>query len=224
MSARGASAAVQAEWAKAANQLAHLLELRLDAADGGTLYRTDSYRTISWGGNSYLALGDFLGFSGLTESAEQRITDVTVTFSGVDQTWLSIVQLKQLLDRRLLIYKVFFNTATEAVIVDPVSIHDGRISEYSVQEEASGKCEVTLHSQDQFADFQRLSGRHTNPNDQNIWFPADRGFDLTAQNAYQRRQLIWGRPGVFTQAGDAPPAPPGYGGGWDQPGSVISGD
>jgi hypothetical protein len=50
---RGASAAVQAEWAKAQNAPAHLVELQFDVADGGTVYVTDSYRTISYGGNSY---------------------------------------------------------------------------------------------------------------------------------------------------------------------------
>jgi hypothetical protein len=39
--------AVQAEWAKSQNAPCHLVELQFDAADGGTVYITDSYRTIT---------------------------------------------------------------------------------------------------------------------------------------------------------------------------------
>jgi hypothetical protein len=79
---RGATAAVQAEWAKSANEPAHLVELRFDAGDGGTIYLTDSYRSVTWNGNTYLASGDVLGFSGLQESAEMRVAEVMVQLSA----------------------------------------------------------------------------------------------------------------------------------------------
>lgn len=193
MANRGASASVQTEWAKAANEPAHLFEVRLDAADGGTQYMTDSYRSVLWNGNTYGGFGHALGFSGLVETAEVRITDASLQISGVDQTWISILLSKQYIDRRLLIYKLFFNQATELLIVDPVNIHDGRLDEPRVDEDpASGKCVVTFKSRDQFADFERLSGRHTNPNDQNLWFPNDRAFDMNAQLAGHRYDAVWG--------------------------------
>jgi len=193
MANRAATAAVQAEWAKAANEPAHLYEVRLDAGDGGSVYMTDSYRQVLWNGNTYGALGHALAFSGLTESAELRIADATLQLSGIDQSWISIILSKQYVDRRLLIWKLFFDQATEALMVDPVAIHDGRMDEPTVNEDpANGKCTVTIKSRDQFADFERLSGRHTNPIDQNLWFPNDRAFDLVAQNAGAQISLLWG--------------------------------
>jgi hypothetical protein len=190
---RGASAAVQAEWAKAANEPALLLEARFDAADGGTVYLTDSYRAVVWGGNTYAAGGHMLGFTGLTESAELRITDVTVELSGVDQTWVSIILAKQYLDRRLLIYKMFFDQASGALMVDPFAIHDGRMDEPRSDEDPQpGKHTISVKSRDQFADFERRNGRHTNPNDQRALFPGDGCFDLVAQLAGQQVQLVWG--------------------------------
>lgn len=192
MTARGASVAVQAEWAAAANAPAHLIELRLDAGDGGTVYVTDSYRSIVWGGNTYTALGHLLGFGGLAESAEVRVADISVSLSGVDQTLIATVLAADYLDRQFLIYQFFLDTS-DAVIASPVLIHDGRIAEAAVDEDGdSGKCVVSLKSRDSFADFERLNGRHTNPNEQKYHFPNDASFDLLAQLAGQNRQLIWG--------------------------------
>lgn len=193
MAGRGASAAVQTEWAKAANEPAHLVEVRFDVADGGTQRLTDSWRNVDWGGNTYFALGHMLGFDGLVESADLRVTDLTLTLSGVDQAWIANILGKQYIDRRLLIYQMFFNQSTEQLIVDPVAIHDGRLDEPSINEDpANGSCLVLVKSRDVFSDFERLSGRHTNPNDQNLFFPNDRAFDMNAQLVGQRTQLMWG--------------------------------
>jgi hypothetical protein len=54
----------------------------------------------------------------------------------------------------------------------------------------AGKCVVQVASRDQFADFEKLSGRHTNPHDQNIWFPTDRAFDKLAQ--LNSQAFTWG--------------------------------
>jgi hypothetical protein len=206
---RGASAAVQAEWAKAQNAPAHLVELQFDVADGGTVYVTDSYRTISYGGNNYTALGALLDFAGVSESVELRIADAVLTLQGVDQTYIAAILQRQYLYRRLLVYKAFMGTA-DVLIVDPFAIHDGRLDEPKIDEDPdSGKCIVQLRSHDQFADFERVAGRHTNPNDQALWFPNDRAFDQIAALAAQQQKFTWGRsmpqgpsvpfPGMFDQ-------------------------
>ena len=193
MSGRGASVAVLAELALQANQPAHLFELRFDATDGGTLYFTDSYRAITWNNQIYSAGGHLISFSGLTESAELRIADVKGQLSGVDQTMIAQILLKQYLDRRLLIYKAFFDEATQAIKVDPFPIHDGRMDEPTIDEDpGTGKSIVQITSHDQFADFERRAGRHTNPADQNLHFPNDRCFDLMAQNAGSQVVTVWG--------------------------------
>lgn len=192
---RGSSAAVQAEWAKTQNEPAHLVEVRFDAADGGSVYLTDSWRNVVYNGNTYAALGHMLGFEGLVESVDLRITDLTLRLSGVDQTWISIVLSKQYIDRRLLLYQMFFDQTTEQLIVSPVVIHDGRMDEPTIDEDpATGKCVVQIKARDQFADFERLSGRHTNPNDQNLLFPNDRAFDMNARLVGRRFELMWGAP------------------------------
>jgi hypothetical protein len=74
----------------------------------------------------------------------------------------------------------------------------------------SGKSLVQLRSHDQFADFERTTGRHTNPNDQALWFPNDRAFDQIAQLASQQQRFTWGRslplglPGIPMVPGGTP--------------------
>lgn len=199
MSGRGASAAVLAEWAKSANAPAHLCEARLDAGDGGSIYMTDSYRAVSYnngtGSHTYAAGGHMLGFAGLNESAELRVREVQVSLSGVDQTWIATVLSKQYFKRPLLIHQMFWDQSTETLMVSPVLIHNGLMEEPRIDDDpVSGKCVVTIVSRDQFGDFQRLAGRHTNSFDQKIWFPADPSFDLFAQLAVSQRQFHWGTP------------------------------
>jgi hypothetical protein len=104
----------QAEWAKAQNAPAHLVQLQFDAGDGGTVYITDSYRTIVFGGNSYLALGALLDFSGVNESVELRVADAQLTLQGVDQSYIATILQRQYLYRRLLVYKAFMGDGRRA--------------------------------------------------------------------------------------------------------------
>lgn len=199
MSARGASAAVLTEWAKASNIPAHLVQVQLDSGDGGTVYMTNFHRAVSWGGNSYVAGGHLLGFSGLAESADLRVRDVQVSLAGVDQVWVANILLKQYFKRPLLIYQALFDQTTDAVIVDPVLIHSGYMEDPRSEEDpVAGTHTVTIVSRDQFSDFERLTGRHTNSNDQKLYFAGDTSFDLWAQLALQQRQFIWG---ATSQAG-----------------------
>lgn len=214
---RGASALVQAEWAKSQNAPCHLIELQFDAGDGGTVYITDSYRAITYNGNSYIALGALLDFGGVSESVEMRVTDAQLTLQGVDQTYIAAFLQRQYLYRRMLVYKAFLGTA-DALIVDPFAIHDGRMDEPAIQEDPdSGRCVVQLRSHDQFADFERLTGRHTNPNDQALWFPNDRAFDLVAQLAAQQQKFTWGRSLPVGPSIPGAPLPDSSGAGWNSP-------
>lgn len=188
---RGVSAAVQSAWASDKNSPAHLIALRFDASDGGPLLMTDSYRNIIWNGELYFALGHFLNFSGLTETFELRVADVTVELSGVDSSRIAIFLQRKYLHRQLVINKLFLD-AGQQLVVDPFPIHDGRMDEPRISEEPdSGRAVIEVASRDQFSDFERLSGRHINSTDQKKFFPNDRSFDQLA--VFNQQAFIWGR-------------------------------
>lgn len=186
MSGRGASASVEAAVALAANRPIHLFELYLE---GATTYATDAYRSIEWSGNTYAALGHFLGYDAIEESSDMVISQARISLSGVDQTLIAAVLAYEYIDRRLVIRKGFL-AGSEAVIIDPLPIFDGRIDAPEIAEDPdAGTCTVTISASSHWIDFERAPGRHTNHEEQQIWFPGDLGFEYVAQ---LNRQIKWG--------------------------------
>lgn len=183
---RGASSSVQTEVALSANAPIHLFELYLD---GATTYATDAYRTIEWNGNTYPALGHFLDFDGIEESADMLISQCRVSLSGVDQTMIAAVLAHEYIDRRLCIRTGFLD-GSEAVIIDPLPIFDGRVDAPEIAEDpVAGTCVVTISASSHWIDFERAPGRHTNHEEQQIYFPGDLGFEYVSQ---LNRQIKWG--------------------------------
>lgn len=188
MADRGVSADVIAEVQKAANQPIHLFEAILDA---GTVYLTDAAFNIVWGGHTYLANGQFLGYEGLSEESELEVASITLMFSGVDQTMIAAFDQEDIVDREVRIYRAFLSVVNDTVVADPYVRFAGRLDEMSIDEDpTTGKSEVRVTAASQFIDFQRRPGRHTNPSEQAIFFPGDNGFKFCSEVA---RPAIWGR-------------------------------
>jgi len=190
MADRGATAAALAEMAKASNQPVHLLQVALDAPTG-TIYATDAYKDIEWGGNIYTALGHLLSFSDIEETAELQVASLTVTLSGVDQAYISLFLSEHYIDRALRIYTGFLDSS-DTLIADPVLIFDGRMDQPVIQEDPdAGTSVVAVRATNAWVDFERRPGRHTNHQEQQIWFPGDRGFEFASEIV---KDIVWGRP------------------------------
>jgi hypothetical protein len=121
------------------NAPCHLIELQFDAADGGTVYITDSYRAITYNGNSYIALGALLDF-GACRSRSRCASPTRAHAAGRRPDLHRGLPAAQYLYRRLVVYKAFLGTA-DALVVDPFAIHDGRMDEPKFDEDPDGgKC------------------------------------------------------------------------------------
>lgn len=183
---RGASAGFVAEILKSRNQPVYLVEVWFD---DGTIRMTDGWINVLWGGNTYTANGYYLGFSGLSETNDMTIPNVTVQVSAVDQTWIAIALSKPYLDRRIAIYKAFLDY-TMAVISNPLLIFDGRIDTMEISDDPGhGTCTIAVSASSQWVDFQRTPGRHTNDDEEQIWYPGDRGFQFVTNI---NQQIKWG--------------------------------
>ena len=187
MSDRGMSASVKTETAKAANRPFHLVAIEFSDE---TLYLTDSYKTIAFGGHDYTALGHLLGFSDIEETAELQVASMTGSLSGVNQTFISSFLSKDYLNRPIKVYKGFLD-ANEVVLADPVLIFDGRMDRPVIEEDSdSGDSVVTVTATNQWSDFERTPGRHTNHEEQQIWFSGDKGFAFASEVV---KDIVWGR-------------------------------
>ncbi|MBF0185471.1 MAG: hypothetical protein HQM06_13955 [Magnetococcales bacterium] len=176
---RGANAAWLEEIMKSRNAPALLVEVHFD---DGVVRTTDAWSTIVWNGHSYLMMGDFLSISGLSETFDMTIPSVSMTFSGINQSWIAIVLEKPLIDRQVVVYKAFVDYEAHALIGEPVCIFEGRLTgDTTIDDDPlSGTCTVTVRASSEFADFMRRPGRMTNHNDMQIFFPGDNGFKMTA--------------------------------------------
>jgi hypothetical protein len=170
MADRGATAAVITEIEKSKNQPFHLIEVEFSV---NTFYLTDAYRDIVWdngGGNhTYIALGHFLSFSDIEETSTVQVSSLTVQLSGIDQTFLSAVLSEYYIDRPLKIYKGFLDD-TMAVVADPILIFEGRMDSPIISENPDdGSCILSAAATNTWVDFERLAGRHTNHEEQQIF-------------------------------------------------------
>lgn len=187
---RTTDAAFLAELAQASNQPCYLVEAHFDS---GTVYMTDAWRSVVWGGNTYNANGHFLKFDGLNESLDLQIPTVTVRVSGVDQEWVGIVLAEDYLGRGLVIRKGFIDYAA-GVISSPLLLFEGSMDAMAIEDDpgddqSAGSTSIAVTAVNVWADFARRAGRHTNDAEQQAKYPGDRFFDA---NTDYNRQMKWG--------------------------------
>lgn len=185
MAGRGMSAAMLAEIVKQQLRLFHLVEMYFSTAG----YLTTSSRNIVWSGNTYSALGNLLSFGEVEESTDIRAGSLNITLSGVNQGNIATALTENFIERRVVIRRGF-RDAADQVIIDPVILFDGRIDSWSLREDVmDGTSTITWQVASHWIDFDRVYGRRTNNEDQQVWFPGDRGFEFAAQTD----DIRWGK-------------------------------
>lgn len=184
---REASEAVIAEIIKSKNQPFHLLVAEFSST---TYYLTDAWSSITWDGHTYTALGHFLSFSDIEETSSVQVSSITIQLSGIDQTVVYSVLAENYIDRTVKIYKGFLDDSS-AVIVDPILIFEGRMDSPIIQENPDdGTCVVSVSATNTWVDFERLAGRHTNHEEQQLFYPGDKGFEYASEF---NKEVLWGR-------------------------------
>ena len=187
MADRGATSAVLTELGKSQNQPFHLVDIMLDSAP---VYITDAWKELVWSSHTYTALGHLLSFSDIEESSELRVTNMTAQLSGVDQSLISAVLSYKYIDRPLRVYKGFLDDNV-AIIANPILIFEGRMDAPVIAENPDdGSCVVSITATNAWVDFERKSGRHTNHEEQQLFFPGDKGFEFVSEIT---KEITWGR-------------------------------
>ncbi len=162
----------------------YLIELRFDT---GTQYRTTSQTEITWNGNTYTR-GNIVGVPSISESYELKIPSLSLTLSGIAQANVTTALLEDSVDREVVIYLGLID-ASFALVVDPVEVFKGRITGWSYRDGADSAA-VEWDIASHFADFERVAGRRTNDEDQQLLFAGDKGLEFAARSD---STISWGR-------------------------------
>jgi hypothetical protein len=155
----------------------------------GTGYRfTDHYKDLTYDSNTYSASSLFLKVSSVKESSEIEVGNITVFFSGADQTIISLFLSNQYMEKEAEIYKGFLDSS-ENLISDPFLLFKGRIESFNIDENInSSNANIVIASH--WSDFSKIEGRKTNTGSQQLHFANDLGFEFASQTV---QDIKWGR-------------------------------
>jgi len=185
---RGSTPEFQAELVKAQNRPVHLVEVGFDS---GSVFMTDSFKAITFAGDEYQAVGNFMGFSDIEETVGIIVSTVNLSLSGIDQVWISNVLNENFIDRQVKIWTGFLGGSSLDLVSDPVLIFDGRMNQPTISENPdSGESTVSVSCTNAWVDFTRKIGRHTNHEEQQIHFPTDKGFEFASEIV---KDITWGK-------------------------------
>jgi len=182
--ARGLTSAVNTELAT--DKLNPVTLLYLNVGSG---YRfTDHYKDITFDSNTYTASSLLLGVTSTSESSEITVSNLTLQFTGADQTIISLFLNNQYLEREVEVYKGFLD-ANQAVIADPFLLFKGRVESFGINETLDSS-DVDIVVTSHWSDFEKVEGRKTNTNSQQLHFVNDQGFEFASQTT---QDIKWGR-------------------------------
>ena len=137
---------------------ADLIEIHFDTP----VYYTNANLDISYdsitapdsGANSYLAQGQFLEFGNVKESGSITVNTLDISFTAVDLTTIGLVMNNNYIDKRVVLYRVIFDSSGEFNGNKVFQFFDGRITAWKISEEQE-TATLTIQCASQFADFEK---------------------------------------------------------------------
>lgn len=188
MSNRNMSAAMLTETAKKVTTSCILVELGFDS---GTVYYNTSNRNVTWDGSTYIP-GHITRIPAVVESMGFSINSIQIEITGVPTANISTALSEEVFGRSVILRRAFFDSSYD-IIVDPIILFDGEFtSEPNIVDDRDGGIStITWEAANAFADYERIAGRRGNDEDQQLYFPGDKGMEFASEIV---KDLPWGRP------------------------------
>jgi hypothetical protein len=110
-----------------------LIELTLNAT---TYYISNCYKTITYNGHDYLALGGFLTISELQNNLANTNDEIQIGLSAIPAGYISAVLDQQIKGGAVAIYRAFFDYATQEVLTGEIyKRFQGILTNYGINED-----------------------------------------------------------------------------------------
>ena len=150
-----------------------------------TYYVSNCYKPIVYNGQTYQALAGFLSVSEIQNNISNANDEVQISLSAIPPAYIAATLGAQIKGGEVNIYRVFFDYATQEVLLDGSGNQrvykrfNGVISNYSVQEDITADAQspevnhsITIIASSILGVLEnKVSGRRTNKEDYALYWP-----------------------------------------------------
>ena len=149
---------------------------------------TDLGRNITAFSNTFTASSHMLGIGEVSESTEVRVNSMSLELSGVEQTYVSLFLGTDYIDVWVSVWRAVLNSSG-TIVGDPFLYFKGVISGYEIKETRETTT-ISVEVASHWKDFEKLNGRKSNHNSQQLHFAGDLGLEYGARII---KDIKWGR-------------------------------
>ena len=180
---RGIDAATITALAGDSFEMATLIQFDFDSV----VRITDWNSNVTALSTQWTSSPELISIDSIRETGDVRVNEIDLEFSGVSQSYISIMLNTNYINTEVKIWKAIMENGV--VVGQPIEMFKGFISsmEFSEEDESST---VLISLASHWKDFEKTSGRKTNPTSQHRFFPNDRGLEFTKDLT---RDIPWGR-------------------------------
>lgn len=148
------------------------------AFDSGTLYLNDGITPVTFGGNTYLPLGQLGSIDAVEETTDGTARPLKLTLSGVDPVLTGKAQNEIYQNREAILYLALTDPQSGQLLDIPETLWEGRMDKMTITID-KGKGTITLNCENRLRREPRIA-RYTD-SDQQQASPGDTFFSFTTQ-------------------------------------------
>ena len=144
--------------------------------------------SVSGSSITYSPSDHLIGISDFSEQTDVSKSSITLSLSGADQTFISVVLNENIINDSVTIHRGLL-ADDNTIIADPFLLYKGSIENFEIQEKETSST-LSLSIVSHWADFNKKNGRKTNNTSQQRFFSTDVGMDFSSQTV---QDIKWGR-------------------------------
>lgn len=162
------------------------LFVRINIPGYADLTFSDYHKALTINGVNYTGLGQLLAVGPSMSNLRTTAEEVAIVISGIPESGITGLLNNRIKGSQVQIFRGYFNPETSALLPiagNPVGKFQGIVSNYSVSDalsmgEDTGTLTITFSAVSIIEQLTRkISGRRTNPADQNKFYPGDMSMD-----------------------------------------------
>ena len=144
--ARTIDATTIAETNKRSNYPIQLIKFQVTADNADSLFLNTGYKSIVYGGDTYIPGSNILGISPVEETKDVKTSAISISLSGIPNTIIAALENVDAIGGIVTIYQAFWDQDTNTIAGTVYQKWQGIINSHAVDEEntESGNVNITI--------------------------------------------------------------------------------